>query len=125
MESWKQELDRHLAPHGVVFSEKASVQSFKQEMRTRLHDVRLPLFLSVLLYDGAGSLIVRITSFFMLAGIYHVCAYKWNTQGTPFVIIFFTLMSLPGFWMWWYRLMPLEKRMKRMQALFEKHAGTF
>lgn len=120
MEPWEQELDQYLAPHGVVFSEQASVRSFKQEMRMRLTSIRLPVFSTVLLYDGTGALIGRITSLIMLVGMYTIYSHKWNVPETPFVMIFFALMSLPGLWMWWYQLMPCEKRMHRMQALFEK-----
>lgn len=125
MEPWEQELDQHLAPYGVVFSQEASVQNFKQEMRTRLNHIRLPLFSHILLYNGAGSLLIRIISLVMLAGIYYLFLHKWNQSETPFVLIFFTVISLPGLWMWWYRLMPREKRMQRMRELFEKRAGTF
>lgn len=119
MEPWERELDQYLAPHGVVFSEQASVQNFKQEMRTRLRSIRLPLLSSVLLYDGAGSLTVRVTSLIILAWM---CTFM---PKTPFAVFFFSLVSLPGLWMWWYRLTSPEKRIQRMQALFEKHMGSF
>ena len=119
MEQWEQELDQYLAPYGVVFSRQASTQTFKQEMRERVRSIHLPLLSSVLLYDGAGSLIIRVTSLIILVWM---CACM---PKTPFATIFFTIISLPGLWMWWYRLAPPEKRIQRMQALFEKHAGTF
>lgn len=122
MEPWERELDQYLAPHGVVFSEQACTQTFKQEMRTQLRSVRLPLVSHALLYDGMGSLIVRLTSLIILAWMYPPFWHKLDTPKIPFVInVFFVLMSLPGLWMWWYRLMmPCEKRRQRMQALFEK-----
>lgn len=121
MEPWEQELDQYLAPHGVVFSEEASVQSFKQEMRARLNSIRLPLFSTVLLYDGAGSLIFRVTSLIILIWMCAILSRKWNLPEISFAVtIPLILVSLPGLWMWWYQWMPCEKRMQRMHVLFEK-----
>ncbi len=116
MEHWEQELDEYLAPFGVIFSEERTMQRFKQDMRTMLNHIQIPLLSRVVLYDGMGSLVLRIMSLAALLAIYIQYPYKSD----PLLFICLALVSLPGLWIWSYHLMPQEKRMKRMCMLFDK-----
>ncbi|MEK7083169.1 MAG: hypothetical protein AAB972_03270, partial [Patescibacteria group bacterium] len=65
-----------------------------------LNHIRLPLFSRLILYDGMGSLVLRIVSLIivMFLAVYIQYSYKLN------VLVFacLALASLPGLWIWSY-----------------------
>ena len=124
MESWEQELDQYLAPHGVVFSKEATQRNFKEEVRSRMATTSLPFLSAILLKDGIGSFLLRMGSLIILPGFF-LLLFSANpilpqSSERMYLLICFAVISMPGPWMWWYRLMPQEKRMDRMLALLQK-----
>ena len=124
MESWEQELDQYLAPHGVVFSKEATQHNFKEEIRSRMATTSLPFLSAILLKDGIGSFLLRMGSLIILPGFF-LLLFSANpifpqSSERMYLLICSAVICMPGLWMWWYRLMPQEKRMDRMLALLQK-----
>ena len=124
MEQWEKELDQYLANHGAVFSEEAIQREFKEEIRSRMATNSLPFLSRILLKDGMESFLLRMGSLILLPGIF-LLLFSGNPAIPPqpfrmYLLICSVLISMPGLWMWWYRLMPQEKRMDRILALLQK-----
>ena len=124
MESWEQELDQYLAPHGVVFSKEATQRNFKEEVRSRMATTSLPFLSAILLKDGIGSFLLRMGSLIILPGFF-LLLFSANpifpqSSERMYLLICSAIICLPGLWMWWYRLMPPEKRIERMLALLQR-----
>ena len=123
MSNWKKELNDFLAPHGVIFDQ--SWDEFMQEMRHKMRQTRLPLFTEILLNDGIGSAVLRLGAIICSIAIFFAL---YSQKYTAAQVILMAMISapvcIPGFWIWWYRLMTPEMRMVRMLALFRRKAAA-
>ncbi len=124
MEQWQQELDEYLASYGAVFSEEATKRKFKEEIRSYMATNSLPFLSTILLKDGIESFLLRMGSLIVLPGFFLLIFSKNplfpQYPSRMYLLICSVIICMPGLWMWWYRLMPQEKRMDRILALLQK-----
>ena len=124
MPDWEKELDDFLAPLGVVYTEQ-TWQEFREEMRAQIDATHVPFYSDALLRDGMASIAIRIASLIacIVIAVMAVRFPPYNILVILLLLYAVVAICLPGLWMWWYCLLPQERRKEEMRMLFEKKTG--
>ncbi len=120
MENWQKDLDQHLIPHGALFSKEAIGVEFIKEIKKLTGSAQLPFFTAVLLKDGFGSWAYRILALIIMIAcpLTLILVKPGRPTGLLFIILC-VILSVPGWWMWSYCLLPLETKIESMMDLLK------